>query len=283
MARRKITIHDLNRMKEKREPITMLTVYDYPMALLQEKAGVEVMLVGDSLGMTVLGYDSTLPVTMDIMIPHTQAVRKAAPSAYLVGDMPYMSYQISVEKAIANAGRYMAETGVDAIKLEGGKNVARTVEALVNATIPVMGHIGLMPQSAAMMGGFKAQGKTVETATKIIEDAIALEEAGISLLLVEGVPPEVGGIIAKKLSVPVIGIGGGPYCDGQLLIVHDMLGFFDQFTPKFVKKYANLNEQILEAFVEYKQDVKERRFPGPEHCYSMNPEEAERLAAKYGP
>lgn len=281
MARKKITIHDLYRMKQNKEPITMLTVYDYPMALLEEKAGVEIMLVGDSLGMTILGYDSTLPVTMDIMIPHTQAVRKAAPTAYLVGDMPYMTYQISIEKAIENAGRYMSEAGCDAVKLEGGKNMAKTVEALVNATIPVMGHIGLTPQSMAQMGGFKAQGRTAETAEKIIGDAKALEAAGISSLLVEGIPPEVGKIIARELSVPVIGIGGGPYCDGQLLIVHDMLGFFDAFTPKFVKKYNNLNKHILETFAEYINDVKRGKFPQPEHCYSMDAEEVKKLSAKY--
>lgn len=269
LVRKKVTIHDLMEKKRQKRPITMLTAYDFPLGLLEERAGIDIILVGDSLGMTVLGYDSTLPVTMDVMIPHAQAVRRAAPGAFLVGDMPYMSYQISIEKAIANAGRYMAEAGCDAVKLEGGRNVVPIVKALTQATIPVMGHIGLTPQSIAQLGGFRAQGRTADNAIALVEDALALQEAGIVLLLVEGVPPEVSKVITAKLRVPVIGIGAGPDCDGQLLIVHDMLGFFDQFTPKFVKSYANLNELILEALKAYIRDVESKAFPEPQHCYTM--------------
>lgn len=277
MARDKVTITTLVEKKQKAQPITMLTAYDYPVAYLEEKANVDIVLVGDSLAMTVLGYDSTLPATMDIMIPHAQAVRRGAPSAFLVGDMPYMTYQISKEEAVRNAGRFMAEAGCDAVKLEGGRNMADVVEALVKATVPVMGHLGLTPQSIAALGGFRAQGRDAEAAVRIIEDARILEEAGISLLLLEGLPPEVGRLVAERASIPVIGIGAGPNTDGQLLIVHDMLGFFDRFTPKFVKKYADLNGAIVKAFSDYIADVEAKKFPAPEHCYKMKSGETERL------
>lgn len=279
-SRSKLTIAHLLAKKEQKQQITMLTAYDYPMALLEEKAGIDIILCGDSLGMTVLGYDSTLPVTMDTMITHAQAVRRGAPAAFLVGDMPYMSYQVSKEEAIRNAGRFMAEAGCDCIKLEGGANVADTVRAIVKATIPVMGHIGLTPQSVAQLGGFKAQGRDSDAAWKLIEDARALEDAGISLLLLECIPPEIGKIITEELSVPVISLGAGPYCDGSLLIVHDMLGFFDRFTPKFVKKYANLNEVILNALQAYKEDVEGGAFPQPEHCYPIKPQELEKVLSR---
>jgi 3-methyl-2-oxobutanoate hydroxymethyltransferase len=259
----------------------MVTGYDYPLALAEEKAGVDIILVGDSLGMTVLGYDSTLPVRMDTMIDHAQAVRRAAPTAYVIGDMPYLSYQISIEQAIANAGRFMKEAGCDAVKLEGGRNVVDVVAALTKATIPVMGHIGLTPQSIAMLGGFKSQGRSLSAAEALIEDAKALEEAGAVALLVEAVPPEVAKIITARANIPVIGIGAGPYCHGQCLIVHDMLGFFEAFTPKFVKKYADLNSIIVKALQEYISDVKSGAFPAPEHCYKMQPGEGEALLAKY--
>jgi len=275
--RQKVTIHSLQEKVRNGEKITMLTCYDYPMALLEEKAGIDIILCGDSMAMTVFGHENTLGMTMDPMILHAQAVRKGAPGAFLVGDMPYMSYQISPQEAIRNAGRYMAEAGCDAVKLEGGANMAKTVEALVNATIPVMGHLGLTPQSIAQLGGFKSQGRDAEGAKKIIEDARILEEAGISLLLLEAVPPEVGAIIAERAKIPVIGIGAGPHVHGQLLIVHDALGFFDAFTPKFVKKYLDLNSSILEALENYKQDVVEGRFPQEEHCYKFKAGELEKL------
>lgn len=273
MSRQKVTITTLKAKKERKELITMLTGYDYPMASLEDAAGIDIILVGDSMGMTILGYDSTLPMNMDLMIPHAQAVRKGAPNAFVVGDMPYMSYQVSVSEAIRNAGRYMAECGCDCIKLEGGANVAGTVEALVNATIPVMGHLGLTPQSIAQLGGFKSQGRTVDGALKIIEDAKILEEAGASLILLEALPPEIGRIITERANIPIIGIGAGPYCDGQLLIVHDMLGWYDQFTPKFVKKYCNVSAVIREAFQAYIEEVQKGAFPASEHCYNIKPAE----------
>lgn len=280
--RTKVTIQTLRNKVENQEKITMLTGYDYPMALLEEKAGIDIILCGDSMNMTVLGHETTLNIDMDTMLTHAKAVRKGAPSAFLVGDMPYMSYQISKEEAIRNAGRYMAEAGCDAVKLEGGTNIAETVRAMVNATIPVMGHLGLTPQSIAQLGGFKSQGRDSGSALKIIEDAKILEEAGISLLLLEAVPPEVGAIIASRANIPVIGIGAGPNVDGQLLIIHDALGFFDAFTPKFVKKYADLNAVILKALDEYKQDVEDGGFPSEEHCYKLKDGELDRIKNKLG-
>lgn len=275
--RPKVTIQTLQTKLASGEKITMLTGYDYPLALLEEKAGIDIILCGDSMAMTVLGHESTLNMDMDTMITHAKAVRKGAPAAFLVGDMPYMSYQVSKEEAIRNAGRYMAEAGCDAVKLEGGSNMAGTIEALVKATIPVMGHLGLTPQSIAQLGGFKSQGRDCLGAMKIIEDARILEEAGINLLLLEAVPPEVAGIITARASIPVIGIGAGPQVHGQLLIVHDMLGFFDAFTPKFVKKYLNLNSLILEALTSYKDDVERGYFPEDEHCYKLKDGEMEKI------
>ncbi len=280
--RSKVTIQTLREKMAKGQPITMITGYDYPMALLEERAGIDIILVGDSLGMTVLGYDSTLPVTMDVMIEHCKAVRRGAPTAYVIGDMPYMSYQVSVEEAVRNAGRFMKEAGVDAVKLEGGRNVVDVVEALTKATIPVMGHLGLTPQSMAMLGGFKAQGRDIQAAEAIINDAKAIEEAGAVSILLEAVPPEVAKVITDRAGIPIISIGAGPHCHGQLLIVHDMLGFFDAFTPKFVKKYANLNSIILDALQQYRQDVETHTFPSDEHCYKMQPDALARFKEKYG-
>lgn len=276
-TRSKATSSDLQAKKERGEPITMVTGYDYPTARMQEEAGIDIILVGDSMAMTVFGLDSTLPMTMEIMIPHVQAVRRAAPTAYLVGDMPYMTYQVSTAEAIRNAGRYMAECGCDCIKLEGGVNVASTIEAVVRATIPVMGHIGLTPQSMAQLGGFKSQGRSAAGALKVIEDARAVEAAGACMILVEAVPPEVTQIITAGARIPIIGIGAGPHCDGQLLIVHDMLGWYEQFTPRFVKKYCDVGAAIRKAFTEYVADVQEKRFPAPEHCYRIDPAEMEKV------
>lgn len=280
--RQKVTIQTLQGKVQAGEKITMLTGYDYPLALLEEKAGIDIVLCGDSMAMTVLGHDSTLNMDLNTMIIHTQAVRKGAPTSFLVGDMPYMSYQISKEEAIRNGGRYMAEGGCDAVKLEGGANMAKTVEAMVNATIPVMGHLGLTPQSIAQLGGFKSQGRDYAGAIKIIEDARILEEAGISLLLLEAVPPEVAGIITERANIPVIGIGAGPDVHGQLLIVHDALGFFDAFTPKFVKKYVDLNAIILEALGRYKDDVTAGEFPEGEHCYKLKEGELAKIFKQLG-
>jgi len=280
--RSKVTILTLRDKVEKGQQITMITGYDYPLALLEERAGMDIILVGDSLAMTVLGYESTLPATMDVMIEHAKAVRRGAPAAYVIGDMPYMSYQISVEEAVRNAGRFMKEAGTDAIKLEGGRNVVDIIKALTKATIPVMGHLGLTPQSTAMLGGFKAQGRDIAAAELIIEDAKALEEAGVSSLLLEAVPPEVAKVVTKNANIPVIGIGAGPHCHGQLLIVHDMLGFFDAFTPKFVKKYADMTTVIVGALSEYKQDVENGAFPMDEHCYKMQAEALSKFQEKYG-
>jgi 3-methyl-2-oxobutanoate hydroxymethyltransferase len=265
----KTTIQTLRDKKARGERMTFLTAYDYPFAILEQKAGIDVILVGDSMGMVIFGYNSTLPVTMDLMMPHVKSVRLGAPDVYLVGDMPYMSYQVSKSEAIRNGGRFMAEAGCDAVKLEGGREMAETVRAMVDATIPVMGHIGLTPQSVAQLGGYKAQGKDVTTAQKLIEDAAILEQAGACSILLEAVPAEVARIITRRSSVPIFGIGAGPHCDGQVLVIHDMLGMFDRHTPKFVKKYREVGAQILEALDAFKAEVAQGAFPAPEHCYPM--------------
>lgn len=267
--RRKVTILDLYAMKERGEKISWLTAYDYPTAQFAEAASMDMILVGDSLGMCVYGYEGTVPVTMDQCIVHSEAVRRAAPTAFVIGDMPFMSYQASDEGAVLNAGRFLKEAGVDAIKLEGGVRVISRIRAILDAGIVVCGHIGLTPQSSGQLGGHKAQGRTVESARLLIEDALAIEEAGAQLLLLEAVPPEVARFITGKLSIPVLSIGAGPDCDGQLLIVSDMIGQFQVFTPKFVKKYANVAEVITNAMKEYIKDVKAGAFPADEHCYHM--------------
>lgn len=277
----KITIQTLREKKEKSEPITFLTGYDYPFAVLEQKAGIDVILVGDSIGMVVYGYSSTLPVTVDLMMPHVKAVRLGAPDAYLVGDMPYMSYQVSQSEAIRNGGRFMAEGGCDAVKLEGGREVADTIRAMVDATIPVMAHIGLTPQSAAQLGGYKAQGRDLATAKRLIEDAKILEEAGASSVLMEAVPAEVAAVITRRASVPTFGIGAGPHCDGQVLVIHDMIGMFDKKLAKFVKKYREVGAQILEALEDFKKEVAQRTFPAPEHCYPMPEDVAAELEHLY--
>jgi 3-methyl-2-oxobutanoate hydroxymethyltransferase len=274
---KKVTARTLIEKKMAKQPISWLTAYDFPMAQFEEKAGIDIILVGDSIGMTTYGFDSTLPVTMDLLIPHTRAVRKGAPSVFLIGDMPYMSYQVSAQEAVRNAGRFMAECGCDAIKLEGGREVLDTIKAIIRATVPVVGHIGLTPQSIAMLGGFKAQGRDADAAVRLIEDAKLLEEAGVCMILVEAVPPEVGKIIAERARIPIVGIGAGPHVDGQCLIVHDMLGMFEAFTPKFVKKYATIGEQIVAALKDFTQDVAKGGFPAPEHCYKMPEAEVRKL------
>jgi 3-methyl-2-oxobutanoate hydroxymethyltransferase len=266
---KKVTAHTLIEKKRTKQPITWLTAYDFPMAQFEEKAGIDIILVGDSIGMTTFGFDSTLPVTMDLLIPHTRAVRKGAPNVFLIGDMPYMTYQVCPQDAVRNAGRFMAECGCDAIKLEGGREVLDTIRAIIRATVPVVGHLGLTPQSIAMLGGFKAQGRDAAAAVRLIEDARMLEEAGACMILLEAVPPEVAKIVTERAQIPIIGIGAGPHVDGQCLIVHDMLGMFDAFTPKFVKKYADIGGQIVSALKEFTQDVARGGFPTAEHCYKM--------------
>lgn len=276
IERKKITILDLQEMKRKKEKITFLTGYDYPIASLEDKAGIEIILVGDSLGMTVYGHKTTLPVTMEQMLYHTEAVCRAVKYAFVIGDMPYMSYQANFEDAIKNAGKFM-RLGCDAIKLEGGVNVAPIVEKIVQAGIPVMGHIGMTPQSMALFGGYKVQGKKADMAKKLIEDAKALEKASAFSVLLECIPDKVGKIITESLKIPVLSIGAGPDCDGQLIIVNDLIGLFEFFTPKFVKKYANIAPILSEAFQNYYKEVKDGTFPTSEHCYSISNEEYETL------
>ncbi len=273
----KKNIIDFAEMKRKGEKVTWITAYDFPTANLVEQAGIDMILVGDSLGMVVYGYPGTIPVTMEQMIYHTEAVRRGAPNTFVIGDMPFLSYHKSVEDAISNAGRFYKEASVDAIKLEGGKRVVPQIRGIVDSGMVVVGHIGLTPQSSAQLGGFKPQGNTAEQAMTLLEDAKAIEAAGCALLLVEGVPPETGKVITEALSIPVYGIGAGPYCDGQVIIVSDMLGLFEIFTPKFVKKYANLAEVMREAFREYAREIREGKFPTQEHCYKMRAGEKEKL------
>lgn len=275
--REKITIPYLYEKKEEGEKISWLTAYDYPMALYEEKAGIEMILVGDSGGMTLLGYDSTLPVTMDQMMVMTKAVTRATETTFIVGDMPYMSYQPSKEKAIESAGRFMGECGTDAVKLEGGKRMAPTAEAMVDAGIPVVGHIGMTPQSAAQLGGYKSQGRDAESARELIEDAKVLEDAGAFAILLEAVPSRVAELIYEEAEVPIYGIGAGGATDGQLLIVHDILGLFELFKPKFVKRYANLGEEMVKAFSRYKEEVKSGEFPTKDHCYTIPDEEFSKI------
>ena len=276
MAKKK-SVLDFAEMKQKGEKVTWITAYDFPTANLAEQAGIDMILVGDSVGMVVYGYPGTLPVTMDQMIYHTEAVRRGASSMFIVGDMPFLSYQKSVADAIENAGRFYKEANVDAVKLEGGKRVTPQIRGIADSGMVVIGHIGLTPQSSAQLGGFKAQGNTAEAAILLLEDAKAVEEAGVAILLVEGVPPETGKIITETLHIPVYGIGAGPHCDGQLLIVSDMLGIFEVFTPKFVKKYANLAGIMRQAFQDYVGEIREGKFPSLEHCYKMKAGEAEKL------
>ena len=282
MAKKK-TVLDLCAMRQAGEKVAWITAYDAPTAALAQEAGLDLLLVGDSLGMCVYGFPGTNPVTMDLMVPHTAAVRRAAPETFVVGDMPFLSYQVSEEEAVRNAGRFIQEAGADAVKLEGGRRVAGRIRAIADAGIAVFGHIGLTPQSSGQLGGFKAQGLTADSAQALIADAEAVQDAGAMFLLVEAVAPEVAGIIRERLSIPVYGIGAGPHTDGQLLIVTDLLGIFEAFTPKFVRRYADLGKAMREAFAAYRAEVKSGNFPGPEHVYHMKPGELEKLQAQLGP
>jgi 3-methyl-2-oxobutanoate hydroxymethyltransferase len=260
---------DFLKMKQAAEKLTWITAYDFPIAHFAEQVGMDMLLVGDSLGMVVYGYDGTIPVTMEECLIHCRAVRRGAPNTFVIGDMPFLSYQVSIPEAVRNAGRFLKEAGMDAVKLEGGRRVIDQIRGIVDAGILVIGHIGLTPQSSGQLGGFKAQGRTAASAEDLIKDALAIQEAGAFALLLEAVPPELGKAITELLDIPVYGIGAGQYTDGQLLINGDMLGYFEAFTPKFVKKYANLAEVITGALQEYVDDVHQGRFPSPEHSYSV--------------
>jgi 3-methyl-2-oxobutanoate hydroxymethyltransferase len=272
-ARKKVTTLTFRQKKERGEPITMLTAYDYPTALAIDQAGVDSILVGDSLGMVVLGYENTLPVTMEEMLHHARAVSRGAKNALLVGDMPFMSYQVSVEDALRNAGRFLQQGGMDAVKLEGGRERAEAIRAIVGVGIPVMGHLGLTPQSIHQLGGFRAQGKTASAAKRLLEDALLLEEAGCFSLVLESVPARLAKFISARIAIPTIGIGAGAGTDGQVLVTHDLLGLFDRFTPKFVKKYANLHAEMYKAFTAYISDVQQKQFPAEMHTVDMADEE----------
>ncbi|MCJ7747616.1 MAG: 3-methyl-2-oxobutanoate hydroxymethyltransferase [Desulfobacterales bacterium] len=274
----KKSVLDFQKMKQAGEKVAWLTSYDFPTAQFAEKAGMDMILVGDSMGMCVYGYaGGTMPVTMDQCIVHSEAVRRGAPNTFVIGDMPFLSYQTTPADAVRNAGRFLKKAGVDAIKLEGGRRIGTMIRAIVDAGMVVCGHIGLTPQSSGQIGGFKAQGRTAESAYELIQDARSVQEAGATFLLLEAVPPEVGKFISEDLKIPVYGIGAGPYVDGQLLIVSDMLGVFEAFTPRFVKKYANLAEEIMKAMEAYVRDVKESKFPENEHTYNMLEGEKEKL------
>lgn len=277
--RKKMTLPDLFSKMQQGIPITMITCYDYPMAHLVEQAGIDIVLVGDSLGMTILGYDSTLPVTMDDMIRHAQAVRRGTPNSWLIGDMPFMSYQPSDELAVMNAGRFMAEAACDGVKLEGGREVLSRVRAIVNAGIPVMGHLGLTPQSASALGGFRLQGRTAAQAKKIIDDAQALEDAGAMAILLELVPDQVCQLITERSGIPIISLGSGPHAHGQLLIFHDMFGLYPKFTPKMAKQYGDAGKLIREGLRQYVYEVTNHIFPEPERYFRMKEDAYQELRA----
>jgi 3-methyl-2-oxobutanoate hydroxymethyltransferase len=263
----KITVLDIYKKKAEGKKITMLTAYDYPTAQIVDQAGIDMILVGDSLGMVVQGVSSTLPVTMDEMIYHTKMVTRGAVSAMVVGDMPFLSYQTSHEEAVRNAGRFLKEAGAEAVKLEGGSSMADVIRAIVFAGIPVVAHIGLTPQYMHALGGFKVQGKDEAARLKVLADARAVQDAGAFAVVLEALPASLVKEIHETLHIPTIGIGAGVDCDGQVLVLHDLLGLFDRFTPKFVKKYANLKDMALKAVKEYKQDVENGKFPAEEHTF----------------
>jgi 3-methyl-2-oxobutanoate hydroxymethyltransferase len=271
------TLNGFLQMKRDGEKIAMLTAYDYPSARFAEEAGVDVILVGDSLGMVVLGYDSTVPVTMADMIHHSRAVRRGARDTFIVTDMPFLTYQVSPAQALENAGRLVQEGGCEAVKVEGGEEIAPQVAAMVRAGIPVCGHVGLTPQSATALSGYKVQGRTAEAAAKLLRDVLALEEAGAFMIVLECIPVQVAELLTGRLSVPTIGIGAGAACDGQVLVYHDTLGLFDRFTPKFVKKFETLGAKAKDAIAVYAGEVRAGVFPGPEHTFSMSEEELKRI------
>ena len=275
------TVQDIIKMKKEKKKISVITSYDYTLASLCDKAGIDVMLVGDSAGMVMLGYENTIPVTMDQMCMFTEAVSRARKDSLLVSDLPFMSYQASIEDAINNSGR-LIKAGADAIKLEGGSIMAETISAIVDVGIPVMGHIGLQPQTTMLSEGYKVQGKTKDSAMKLIEDAKELEDAGVFSIALEMVSHEVAQIISETVSVPVIGIGSGVNCDGQVLVVQDLLGMYDKIKPKFAKRYMNLSEDIVKSLENYRSDIESGEFPTIENSFSMNEEELKKLREQLG-
>ena len=269
----KLTIPDLWGMIETGTPLSMITCYDYPSARLIDAAGVDIVLVGDSVAMTVLGYPTTLPATMDMMVVFAEAVARGCQRSFVLGDMPYMTYQVSVQEAIRNAGRFMAEAGVDGVKLEGGRNMVDAVRGIVRAGIPVMGHLGLTPQSASAIGGYKVQGRSAESALALLDDALALEQAGVFAILLELLPARVAEEITRKIAVPTISIGSGEGCSGHCQIYHDAVGMFEAFTPRHAKRYAEVSATLREALARFNREIKERVYPGPEHSFKIGAEE----------
>ncbi len=273
----KFTTTAFYKSKKEGRKISVLTAYDYSMAKLLDEAGVDCILVGDSLGMVMLGYENTLKVTVDDMIHHTRAVARGAENSFVIADMPFLSYHISLEETLRNAGRLIQEGNAQGVKLEGGREIADRVAALVKAQIPVMGHLGLTPQSVNIFGGFKVQGKDVDQAKKILEDAKLLQEAGAFALVLECIPEKLARLITESIDIPTIGIGAGKHCDGQVLVIQDMLGMFSDFTPKFVKTYADVGSQIRAAVKEYCQELRDGNFPGPQHSFSIKESVLEKL------
>jgi len=281
-TRNKVTTRTLATKKQRGEVITMLTAYDYPTALAVDRAEIDAILVGDSLGMVVLGYANTLPVKMAEMLHHCRAVARGATHALLVGDMPFMSYQISVKQAVRNAGRFLQEAQMDAVKLEGGRERLDAVRAIVAAGIPVMGHVGLTPQSVHQLGGFRSQARTAATAQRLLEDSQMLQDAGCFSIVIESVPARLASLVSQRLEIPTIGIGAGGGCDGQVLVTHDLLGFFDRFTPRFAKKYADLHSETARALSSFRKDAEARTFPGTEHSTEMPDEEWDAFIEQIG-
>lgn len=275
---KRVTVPEIIAAKGKRK-LTEMTAYDHPTALWVDQSGIDMILVGDSLAMVVLGHEDTLSVGMEEMIHHTLAVTRSAKRALVIGDMPFLSYHASIEQAVLNAGRFIKEARAQAVKLEGGQRVTPQVRAIVESQIPVQGHIGLTPQSLAQFGGFKVQGKTADAAKALIEDAQALAEAGCFSIVLEGIPAPIAEMITESVPIPTIGIGAGPKCDGQVLVIHDLLGLFDRFTPKFAKQYARLSEPIKNALAAFKDEVGKGVFPGPEHSFHIDEEEMAKIKA----
>ena len=280
MERKKITIPDILKKKGEGRKITLLTAYDYPSGRLIDEAGVDIILIGDSLAMTVLGYESTVPITMDEMVHHAKAAKRGVKYALMVGDMPFMTYNIGDKETVRNAGRFIKEGGCGAVKIEGGIEMTGVVKTLVKAGIPVLGHIGLTPQTAVQLGGFKVQGKDAKGAQRLLDSALALEKAGCFAIILECVPDKLAKLITERLAIPTIGIGAGPYCDGQALVTNDMIGLFDRFTPRFVKKYADLWPLLLNAFRRYRDEVEGGKFPTEEHSFTMNASELKKIKIK---
>jgi len=280
MERKKVTVPDILQMKKDGRKITKVNLHDYPTAVLADRAGIDIVMIGDSIGMVVLGYENTIPVTMEEMIHHAKAVVRGAKNCLVVCDMPFMSYQTSVDDAVRNAGRLLKETGVDAVKLEGGADIKEKVKAIVGAGIPVMGHIGLLPQRVSLIGKYRVQGKDAATAKLIMEDALALEKAGAFCIVLESVTAEVGKMITERLKIPTLSAGSGPYLDGQSLNLYDILGLSLGVVPRFAKKYLNLAEEVPRVLGEYKKDVEEGRFPAEEHYFHIDEKELQKLIGK---